>query len=142
MDKKTILVVDDSHMMRMAMGHLLTMEGYLVVQAAQGEAALEVLAAQDVDLVLTDLNMPVLDGLGLVRAMRADPRLAGVPIIMASGEDGEAVRAESRRAGANFWLDKPCDAETLTGLVSWALELRAGLPGAGAAGTSPQAAEA
>ena len=135
---KTILIADDSKMMRMALARLLELEGYRVIEAVHGAAALDILGYYDVDLVITDLNMPELDGLGLVRAMRSAPRLAGVPVIMASGEDGDEVRAESRRAGANFWLEKPYDAETLTGLVAWALDLRAGLTGT--AGDAAQAA--
>lgn len=137
---KTILIADDSKLMRMALGRLLEMEGYRVIEAVHGAAALEILGFYDVDLVVTDLNMPGLDGLGLVRAMRSDPRLAGVPVIMASGEDGDEVRAESRRAGANFWLDKPYDAEALIGLVTWALDLRAGLPGTAGDAAAPRTA--
>ena len=123
---KTILIADDSRLMRMALGRLLRLKGHKVVEAVHGLAGAEALDYYDLDLIITDLNMPILDGMGLVRAVRSHPRAAGVPVIMASGEDSPERRRQARQAGVNFWLNKPIDADRLNQIVEWALALGEG----------------
>ena len=81
---KTILVVEDEAPIREVLAEILRDEGYAVLVASDGAAALVVVAERRPDLVLTDAMMPRLDGLGLLRRMRADPRTAAIPVIVSS----------------------------------------------------------
>lgn len=106
---KTILSVDDSASMRQMVAFTLEGAGYRVVQAEDGEAALAKVAQGRPDMVITDLNMPKLDGIGLIRRLRADPRCAGMPIVMLTTESEETRKADGKNAGATGWIVKPFD---------------------------------
>ena len=108
-----ILAVDDSNTMRQMVAHVLRMGGYKVLEAADGEAALELAQETPVDAVLTDHNLPGMDGIDLVRALRALPQYARTPIVVLSTERSEALRQAGREAGANGWMVKPFDPERL-----------------------------
>ena len=112
-----ILLVDDSEPLRTCVARLLEGRGFEVRQVADGGAALDCLAEFRPELVLTDLRMPGLDGLGLLLRLRAMPDWDTVPVVvMSAGASGEAER-EVRRAGAAEFLAKPVDCDTLLGHI-------------------------
>lgn len=118
---KTILIVDDDSFIRLLLRRLLTSQGYTVVEAAGGEAAMELLEQESPDLVISDLNMPGMNGIELTRALRTNPRHVFVPLIMSSASVDTATRRTARQAGVNFWLEKPLEPERLFELTRWAL---------------------
>jgi two-component system, chemotaxis family, chemotaxis protein CheY len=103
--------------MRQMVAFTLEGAGYRVRQAEDGEAALAKLAGTRPDMVITDLNMPRLDGIGLIRRLRADPKLAGVPIVMLSTESEEGKKQAGKAAGATGWIVKPFDQARLVAVV-------------------------
>lgn len=105
----SILAVDDSPSMRKMVSFTLTGAGHRVVEAVDGVDAFEKAQAQSFDLVLTDQNMPRLDGLGLTRQLRDHPRFKNVPILMLTTESSELMKQAGRAAGATGWLVKPFD---------------------------------
>ena len=109
----TILIVDDSRTMRAMVRTALEEDHHQVVEAADGVAALTVLAGAPADLVITDVNMPEMDGLSLCRKLRADGRQRGVPILILTTETSTAVKQMGREAGATGWLVKPFQPEQL-----------------------------
>lgn len=114
---KTILAVDDSKSILQMVSMTLKGAGYLVVEAGNGQEALAVAQRQKVDLVLTDLNMPVMDGLTLVQKLRASPTYKFTPILMLTTEAGDAFKAKGKAAGLTGWLVKPFDPQKLLGVV-------------------------
>ncbi len=104
---KVILLVDDSATVRRMMEWALKPGGFRMLQAVDGIHALEILAAQKVDLAIVDLNMPRMDGIELIRSIRADEKLKQLPIILLTTESREQDRAEGLKAGANLYLTKP-----------------------------------
>jgi two-component system, chemotaxis family, chemotaxis protein CheY len=115
---KTILAVDDSVSMRKMVGFTLKSAGYQVTEAADGQEGLDKAAQQKFDLVLTDHNMPVMDGLTLIRALRALPQYTGVPILMLTTESSDAMKAQGKAAGATGWMVKPFDPQRLLDVVA------------------------
>ncbi len=114
-----VLVVDDSRTTRMILVRSLRALDCVVLEAEDGEQALGVLAAAGVvDLVITDLHMPKLDGYGLIRALRADDRHADVPILVASGSSDAGDLRPARDAGANGHLPKPFTAQAIARRLS------------------------
>ncbi|HEY7665898.1 MAG TPA: response regulator [Xanthobacteraceae bacterium] len=114
---RRILLADDNADMRGYVGRLLAQSGYEVEPASDGFAALEASRRRKPDLVLTDVMMPGLDGFGLLRELRADPRLADIPIILISARAGEEARIEGMQAGADDYLIKPFSARELLARV-------------------------
>ena len=114
---KTILTVDDSPSIRQMVAMCLRAAGYHVEEAEDGVAALERVAQARFDLVLSDVNMPRLDGFGLVAALRAQPGWAQVPILMLTTESSDEMKRRGRAVGATGWLVKPFDPERLVALV-------------------------
>jgi two-component system chemotaxis response regulator CheY len=109
-----VLVTDDSAMARRWYRHILEGAGFVVEEALNGIEALEKVLAADFDLILVDVNMPRMDGMTFLRTLRRQPLPAGgTPALVASTEGGEQDRAAARAAGANFYLVKPLDEETL-----------------------------
>ena len=113
----SILTVDDSASIRQAIKIALSGEGYAVTEAVNGQDGLDKAAAGGFDLIITDLNMPVMDGLGMIRELRKRPAGAGVPIIFLTTESDDEVKAQAKAAGATGWLTKPFDPETLVRVV-------------------------
>jgi two-component system chemotaxis response regulator CheY len=113
-----VLAVDDSASMRQMLAHVLRTAGYEVVEAVDGLDALDKLAAHSFDVVITDQNMPRLDGLGVVRALRADPRWERLPVLVLTTETGDALKQEGRAAGATGWLGKPFDPARLVEVLA------------------------
>ncbi|MDR0933944.1 MAG: response regulator [Burkholderiaceae bacterium] len=110
---KTILAVDDSGSLRQMVVFTLKSVGYTVVEAVDGEEALELAQKQIFDLILTDQNMPKMDGLTLTRALRAMPQYRRVPILILTTESSDEMKARGRAAGANGWMVKPFDPRRL-----------------------------
>lgn len=104
---KTILVVDDSASLRMVVTMALTGAGYEVIEAEDGEAALHYLDGRKVHLIISDVHMPNLDGLGLVRAVKQLPRYRFMPIIMLTTEDQANMIEEGMAMGVKAWMLKP-----------------------------------
>jgi two-component system chemotaxis response regulator CheY len=103
-----ILVVDDSSLVRLYYRNALEAAGFSVEQAINGIEAMEKVLAQAFDLVIVDVNMPRMDGLSFVRALRRGaPEVAILPALMISTESGQQDIDDSRTAGANFYLVKP-----------------------------------
>ena len=105
----TVLTVDDSASIRQMVGMTLKQAGYNVVEAADGQEGLDKARSGAFNLVLTDQNMPRMDGLTLVKALRGLPNYKTVPILMLTTESGDAMKAQGRAAGATGWLTKPFD---------------------------------
>jgi len=114
---KTILCVDDSTSMRLMVKLALNGAGYEVIEACDGRDALDKARVGAVNLVLTDLNMPNMDGLTLIRELRALPSYKGVPIIFLTTESDAGKKAEAKNAGATAWIVKPFQESQLLGVV-------------------------
>ncbi|PZQ60822.1 MAG: two-component system response regulator [Sphingomonas taxi] len=109
----SILTVDDSASLRMAIRIALTGAGYAVTEAADGVEGLAKATATRFDLIVTDLNMPNMDGLAMIRALRQQPAQAGVPIIFLTTESDADMKAQAKAAGATGWLVKPFQPDQL-----------------------------
>ncbi|MBI2419753.1 MAG: response regulator [Ignavibacteriales bacterium] len=107
--KKVILIADDSPTIRKFVSVALTMQGYEVVSACDGMEAMEKLPQAQFDLVITDLNMPNLDGFELIKSIREDERYKEIPIIILSSLAGSAEIEKGLKSGANSYLVKPFD---------------------------------
>ena len=113
----TILTVDDAKAVRSMVTFALEPHGYTVIEAENGREGLEKLAQAKVHLIITDLNMPVMDGFDFIRSVRADPAQSGVPIIMLTTESAPEKRAIGKQAGATGWLNKPFDEHQLIAIA-------------------------
>jgi two-component system chemotaxis response regulator CheY len=125
-----VLVVDDSAAIRKILNRVLRQTGMAigtVHEAGDGQEALDLLRAHKIDLVLTDINMPKMDGLQLLGAMKASPQWNGIPVMMITTEGGETKVGEAVRLGAAGYVRKPFTAdqikEKLAGIVELALPL-------------------
>jgi two-component system chemotaxis response regulator CheY len=110
---RRVLTVDDSKTMREMVSYTLRTAGFTVSEAEDGQAALASLKSNPVDLIITDLNMPKMDGVSLIRQLRQDSKYKGVPILMLTTEGDASKKAEGRSAGATGWLVKPFNPEKL-----------------------------
>lgn len=110
---KKVMIVDDSISMRQMISFTLRQGGYDVVEAEHGQDALNKLATTTVDLVLTDLNMPVMDGITLIQNVRKLPAMKTKPILMLTTEGLAGKKEQGKAAGATGWLVKPFDPEKL-----------------------------
>jgi len=106
---KTILTIDDSRTMRDMLMLALSGAGYRVIQAVDGVDGLETLSAEGADIVITDINMPRLDGFGFIEGMRADPANRSIPVLVLTTESDAAKKQRARDAGATGWIVKPFD---------------------------------
>lgn len=114
---KRIMTVDDSATIRQMVSLTLRDAGYEVITAVDGRDALERLSKEPVDMIITDLNMPHLDGIGLIRAVRQDAANRFIPIVMLTTESHDAKKQEGKAAGASGWIVKPFKPEQLLGVV-------------------------
>ncbi|MCE7028604.1 response regulator [Jiella avicenniae] len=114
---KTILMVDDSASVRQMVGMTLKQAGYSVVEACDGREALQKAGANRVDAVITDLNMPGMDGLSFIRAYRTTPASSGVPIVFLTTESDEGLKAQAKQAGATGWMVKPFKPDQLLAIM-------------------------
>jgi two-component system chemotaxis response regulator CheY len=114
----TILTVDDSPSIRQMIKVVLGPAGHNVLEAGDGAQGLQQVQSNKVDLVITDLNMPVMNGLEFIKALRAMPTLVGLPIVFLTTESSDATKQEAKAAGATGWITKPFKPEQLLGVVS------------------------
>lgn len=114
---KTILAVDDSTSIRQMVAFTLQSSGYDVVEAVDGLDGLDKAKSKTFNLILTDQNMPRMDGLTLVRTLRALAQYATTPILILTTESSDEMKAQGRAAGATGWLVKPFDPEKLIEVV-------------------------
>ena len=120
---KTVLTVDDSASMRQMVKLTLSGAGYQVVEASDGADGLSKARAGAMDMVVTDLNMPNMNGLELIRELRKLPIYKGVPIIFLTTESDAAMKQEAKAAGATGWITKPFQQEQLVSVVRKVLGL-------------------
>jgi len=113
----SILAVDDSASMRQMVSFTLKSAGYQVVEAVDGQDAWEKSVGRDFDLVLTDQNMPRLDGIGLTKKLRENPKFRATPILILTTESSEQMKQAGRSAGATGWLVKPFDPTKLIEVI-------------------------
>lgn len=118
---KRIMTVDDSATIRQMVALTLRDAGYEVIEAVDGRDALERLGQESVDMLITDLNMPNLDGVGLIREVRKNPAHRFIPIIMLTTESHDSKKQEGKAAGASGWIVKPFKPEQLLGVVRMVL---------------------
>ncbi|MFE1602956.1 response regulator [Methylobacterium sp. ID0610] len=114
----TILTVDDSPSIRQMIRVALEPVGHSVVEAGDGAEGLRKITGASIDLVITDLNMPVMDGIEMIRSMREMPALTGLPIVFLSTESNEGVKQKAKAAGATGWITKPFKPEQLVSVVT------------------------
>ena len=114
---KTILVVDDADFIRRLISIILTIDGYTVIEADNGKEALDILGKTRVDIIITDLNMPVMDGIELVSAMRSEPAYKHIPVVMLTSEFLESRKQKAFDSGINEWVPKPYITSKLRDLV-------------------------
>ncbi len=110
---KTILTVDDSRTMRDMLHLALTEAGFRVVQAVDGVDGLEALDAAQADIIITDINMPRLDGFGFIEGVRKNDKHRATPILVLTTESDAAKKQRARDAGATGWIVKPFNPEKL-----------------------------
>jgi two-component system chemotaxis response regulator CheY len=108
-----IMIVDDCQTTRKLLGHYLKSRGYSVVFAENGLDALEKLGTDTVNLVMTDLNMPYMDGMELTKILRADPNLSNIPILMVTTENDKEEREKAYSIGVNGYLVKPVTGDAI-----------------------------
>jgi len=114
---KTVLAVDDSASIRQMVSFTLKSAGYDVVEAVDGQDGLDKAKTKSINLILTDQNMPRMDGLTLIKNLRAMPQYASTPILMLTTESSDAMKSQGRAAGATGWLVKPFDPQKLIEVV-------------------------
>ena len=116
----TLLIVDDSMTMRAVIKKVVQMSGFeaeAYLEAGSGADAIEVLAKEKVDLVLSDINMPEMSGIEMLRKIKADPGLSSIPVIMISTEGSEERISEAQESGAAGYLKKPFQPEEVRALL-------------------------
>lgn len=114
---KRILSVDDSASIRQMVSFTLKQEGYEVIEASDGEDALAKIQSSPIDMVITDLHMPKLDGIGLIKALRAISSYRFTPIVMLTTESHSDKKDLGRQAGATGWIVKPFKPAQLVSVV-------------------------
>lgn len=114
---KTALVVDDSATMREMVSYALKQAGFESLTGGNGQEALDKLTGQTLDLIITDLHMPVMDGLSFIRAVRAREEYKSVPILMLTTESQAEMKAQGKAAGVTGWLVKPFNPEMLLQVI-------------------------
>jgi two-component system chemotaxis response regulator CheY len=114
---KTIMIVDDSASLRQVVGISLRSAGYDVLEGADGADALKKLTGQKVHLIISDVNMPNMDGISLVREIKKLPAYKFTPIGMLTTESADAKKSEGQAAGAKAWMLKPFNPPQLLAVV-------------------------
>lgn len=119
--EKKILIIDDSELIRSLLGDMLVDAGYNVTEAVDGYAGLECVKATKFDLIITDLTMPVLDGISFMREAKKLPNCRFVPIVVLTGEGDASKLDEAKKAGASTWLTKPFKERQLRAVLQMVL---------------------
>ena len=115
---KKVLIVDDSSSVRTVARMALRERGYEVLEAANGKEALEKLDSERCHLVISDVNMPTMDGITLLKEIKRHPNYKFTPVIMLTTEAGEDKKQEGRAAGAKAWITKPFQPQLLVDAVA------------------------
>jgi len=115
---KRILIVDDSASVRTVAGIALRGAGYEVIEAGNGQEGLQRLDGSKIHLIISDVNMPVLDGIGFLKEVKAHPDYKFTPVIMLTTEAGEDKKAQGKAAGAKAWIIKPFQPQIMLDAVS------------------------
>ena len=115
--KKTVMTVDDSSSMRQMLVFALSSSGFEVVEAANGQEALASMEQNGIDLLITDLNMPVMNGLDLIKAVRSRPQWQFLPSLMLTTESQDSMKQAGKAAGATGWIVKPFEQAKLLSVV-------------------------
>jgi two-component system chemotaxis response regulator CheY len=113
----SILTVDDSASIRLTTNVALSNAGYTVTEAINGAEGIAKATSGTYDLIVTDLNMPVMDGLTMIRELRKIPSQMGIPIIFLTTESDGSIKEQAKAAGATGWLTKPFDPDNLVKIV-------------------------
>jgi two-component system chemotaxis response regulator CheY len=114
---KIILAVDDSTSIRQMVAFTLKSAGYTVIEAVDGQDGLDKIKAQAIDLVLTDQNMPKMDGLTMIKNLRSQPQYSATPILMLTTESSDEMKSQGKSVGATGWIVKPFDPHKLLEVV-------------------------
>lgn len=114
---KTIMVVDDSISIRQVVGLALKQAGYDVIEGVDGKDALAKLTGQKVNLIISDVNMPNMDGISFVRELKTRPAYKFTPVLMLTTESQEDKKEQGKAAGAKAWMVKPFKPEALLAAV-------------------------
>jgi two-component system, chemotaxis family, chemotaxis protein CheY len=112
-----VLTVDDSRTILAMLHHTLSNAGFDVLQAEDGQKGLEILRRESVDIVITDINMPVMDGIEFIKQVRATGRHNSLPILILTTETSQDKREQGRAAGGTGWIVKPFDPEKLISVI-------------------------
>ena len=115
---KTVLIVDDSASIRQVVGIALKNAGYDVIDAANGQDGLSKLTGQRVHLIISDVNMPVMDGITFLKQVKTKPEYKFTPVIMLTTESAEDKKAQGQAAGAKAWVVKPFKPDQMLAAVS------------------------
>lgn len=115
---KTILIVDDSASIRQVVGIALRGAGYDVIEASDGKDALSKMTGQKIHLIISDVNMPNMDGITFLKEVKANPKYKFTPVIMLTTEAGQDKMTEGRAAGAKAWVVKPFQPPQMLDAVS------------------------
>lgn len=115
---KRILTVDDSKTMLDMLEFTLKGAGYEVLQAVNGQEGLDVLAANPVDVIISDINMPVMDGITFIQELRKLPQNKSLPVLILTTESGQDKKDQGRAAGATGWIVKPFDPQKLLAVIN------------------------
>ena len=113
----TVLVVDDSESMRKVIIMTLVHAGYMVLDASDGVQALQVAKSHNIDIVLTDINMPKMDGIALIAELRTLPEYKSTPILTITTESSDVKKHAGKVSGATGWIVKPIDQDKLLTIV-------------------------
>ena len=114
---KTIMIVDDSASLRQAVSIALKREGYDVMEACDGKDGLSKLTGQKVHLIISDVNMPNMDGITMVSQIKQNPAYKFTPVIMLTTEAGDDMKQKGKAAGAKAWVIKPFKPEQMISAV-------------------------
>jgi two-component system, chemotaxis family, chemotaxis protein CheY len=114
---RTALIVDDSPSMRAMVAHTLEVAGFQVLQGEDGQQAAQLLDGRHIDVIVTDLNMPIMDGIQFILHVRSMPGYKFVPVLMLTTESQESRKLEGKKAGATGWLVKPFNPEQLVAVI-------------------------
>lgn len=115
---KTILAVDDSASMRQMVTFTLKSAGFDVTEAKDGQEALDIANDREFDVVISDVNMPVMDGITLIKNLRQLPQFKFTPILMLTTESGKEKKMEGKAAGATGWIVKPFNPDQLLAVIN------------------------
>ena len=115
---KTILLVDDSYSIRESVGFLLSEYGFDIIKAIDGQNALSFLDGRSIDLILTDLHMPIMNGIELISNVRKTENYKRIPILLLTTETLKEKKIEAKKAGATGWLNKPFEKQKLFKVIN------------------------